>query len=103
MKANVNIMKVEAKNTDKRLFTIIDSNGRYVSKYSIWYEKEIDTWHYTSKGGYEVDNSKKNLDTGVILNNSIEDAERVIEMLKANLHKVSDSLNLTFTVVPVSD
>lgn len=83
------------------LFTILDSDGRYVSKNSIWYEKETGEWHYTSKSGYKVDNSKKDLDTGVTLCNSVEEAQNTIENLIANLHKVSNSLNLTFTAVPV--
>jgi hypothetical protein len=74
----------------KKLFTIQDSDGRYVSKNSIWYEKETGEWHYTSKGGYKFDRSMKNLDSGVILSNSVEEAEMVIQDLKNNLHKVKN-------------
>ena len=74
----------------QKLFTVQDSDGRYVSKNSIWYEKETGEWHYTSRGGYKIDNSKKNLDTGVILCSSYKEAEGIIKDLKANLHKVKN-------------
>lgn len=85
--------------SNAKLFAIQDSNGRYVDKYSIWYEKEIGIWHYDSEGGYKFDNSMKNLDTGVILCNSIEKAQKVIEGLESLLHKVN--LQRTFTIVPL--
>jgi hypothetical protein len=85
----------------KKLFTIQDSNGRYVDKQSIWLEKETGEWHYTSKSGYKVDNSKRNLDTGVILCNSEKEAQGVIDWLQDNLHKVDKNLHYTFSIKEV--
>ena len=82
------------------MFSVMDSQGRYVDKYSIWYEKETDRWHYTNKGCYKIDCSMKNLDTGVILSKTEKEAQKVIEMLKRNLHKVN--IQTDFIIVKIN-
>lgn len=81
------------------LFMIKDSNGRYVDKYSIWYERETKQWHYSSKGGYKIDCSMKNLDTGVMGSKTRDEAQEVVEGLKTKLHKVN--IQTDFTIVKI--
>lgn len=82
-------------------FAIQDSNGRYVDKDSIWRNPETKEWCYTSMGGYEFDASMENLDTGVWLSKSIEDAEKVIEKLSKNLYRVHKE-NVTFLIKEIT-
>jgi hypothetical protein len=84
-----------------QLFAIQDNKGKFVDKNSIW-KDETGKWYYTSKNGYEFDVSMKNLDTGVILSGSIEEAERIINGLSLKIHKLANNFERTFSIIALT-
>lgn len=88
MKANV---KKEVYRCEQ-LFAILDNEGQYADRYSIWYEKETRKWHYSTHNTHYAP---------TLLHGSVEYAQEVIDDLTSKLQKIDKDFVRTFEIVEV--